>query len=375
MRSLIGEESAADGLTGLAMARSEKPDLVVVDVMLPKLGGLEVVREIREIKMRGETREAVIRQMDLPQRLERILTGSIGAISARNVLRDMLPLSLDDARTLVESFREMEKDLATTREEVSHKEEEIRARERFLASVVRSIDDGVVSLDFEGRITTVNEWACRLFRREEAEMIGRDFNFLVRDTRYHEKRRIIARSTYRTGHWRGEVEIIRNDGAFAPALLSTAKIIDERGKPIGFVSSFKDLTEIKAMQHKMIQTEKLASLGQMAAGVAHEVRNPLGSIKMSLRLLRDDLRDAAGTSGIEHGQAHGAFREIQQQGGESAARAERQADGEDPEILQGERNWSKRERQSHFCAEGDEEARADDDRALACPFLGARLPD
>jgi len=260
----------------------------------------EVVREIREIKLRGETREAVIRQMDLPRRLERILTGSIGAISARNVLRDMLPLSLDDARTLVESFREMEKDLATTREEVSHKEEEIRARERFLASVVRSIDDGVVSLDFEGWITTVNEGACRLFRRDEAEMIGQDFNFLVRDTRYREKRRIIARSTYRTGHWRGEVEIIRKDGTTAPALLSTAKIIDERGKPIGFVSSFKDLTEIKAMQHKVIQTEKLASLGQMAAGVAHEVRNPLGSIKMSLRLLRDELRSAETIEVVEH---------------------------------------------------------------------------
>ncbi len=260
----------------------------------------EVVREIREIKMRGETREAVIRQMDLPQRLERILTGSIGAISARNVLRDMLPLSLDDARTLVESFREMEKDLATTREEVSHKEEEIRARERFLASVVRSIDDGVVSLDLDGRITTVNEGACRLFRREEEEMIGRDFDFIVRDTRYREKRRIIARSTYRTGHWRGEVEIVRKDGIVAPALLSTAKIIDERGKPIGFVSSFKDLTETKAMQHKMIQTEKLASLGQMAAGVAHEVRNPLGSIKMSLRLLRDDLHGAETIEVVEH---------------------------------------------------------------------------
>jgi len=260
----------------------------------------EVVREIREIKKRGETREAVIRQMDLPQRLEKILTGSIGVIAARNVLRDMLPLTLADARTLVESYRELEKDLATTREEISHKEGEIRAKERFLASVVRSIDDGVVSLDFDGRIINVNEGACRLFQRSEGEMIGQDFNLLIRDTEYREKRRIIARSTYRTGHWRGEVEIARRDGTTADALLSTAKIIDERGKPIGFVSSFKDLTETKSMQHKMLQSEKLASLGQMAAGVAHEIRNPLGSIKMSLRLLRDELRDAEEVEVVEH---------------------------------------------------------------------------
>jgi len=260
----------------------------------------EVIREIREIKRHGGTREAVLRQMDLPRRLERILTGSIGAIAARNLLREMLPLSPADARTLVESFREMEKDLASTREEVTHKEEEIRARERFLASVVRSIDDGIVSLDFDGRIINVNEGACALFQREEREMIGKDFNFLVHDTRFREKRRIIARSTYRTGRWRGEVEILRKDGSRAPALLSTAKIMDEKGKPIGFVSSFKDLTEIKAMQHKMIQSEKLASLGQMAAGVAHEIRNPLGSIKMSLQLLREDLRRSESEEAVAH---------------------------------------------------------------------------
>jgi PAS domain S-box-containing protein len=164
----------------------------------------------------------------------------------------------------------MEKDLATTREEVSHKEEEIRARERFLASVVRSIDDGVVSLDFDGRIINVNEGACRLFRRTETEMIGQDFNLLIRDTEYREKRRIIARSTYRTGHWRGEVEILRKDGTAADALLSTAKIIDERGKPIGFVSSFKDLTESKAMQHKMLQSEKLAPRPDGGGGGARD---------------------------------------------------------------------------------------------------------
>ncbi|HQU13055.1 MAG TPA: PAS domain-containing sensor histidine kinase, partial [Thermodesulfobacteriota bacterium] len=90
-----------------------------------------------------------------------------------------------------------------------------------------------------------------------------------------------------TGHWRGEVDIVRGDGTNAPGLVSTARITDRGGGAAGFVASFKDLTELKAMQNKMIQSEKLASLGQMAAGVAHEIRTPLGSIKMSTRLLGD----------------------------------------------------------------------------------------
>jgi PAS domain S-box-containing protein len=212
----------------------------------------------------------------------------------------MLPIALADAKALVASFREMEKDLATTREAVSHKEEEILARERLLASVVHSIDDGIVAFDAMGRITAVNEGSCRLFRRAESAMIGGDFQLLIRDTAYREKQRIIARATYRNGHWRGEVDIRRGDDTHAPGLVSTARIPARGGGAAGFVASFKDLTELKAMQNKMIQSEKLASLGQMAAGVAHEIRTPLGSIKMSTRLLGNgdagaDAADVIGT--------------------------------------------------------------------------------
>jgi PAS domain S-box-containing protein len=286
-----GGQAAVSGSAGRG---AHYPSLEDIEAVMTRYAGHEkekevgeVVREIREIKSRGRTREAVIRQMELPARLEKILTGSIGATSARSVLRDMLPLTLADARTLVASFREMEKDLASTREAVSHKEEQIRARERLLASVVHSIDDGIVAFDPQGRITAVNEGGCRLFGRPERAMIGEGFQLLIRDTPYREKQRIIARSTYRHGRWRGEVDFVRGDGTQAAGLVSTARINDERGRAAGFVASFKDLTEIKAMQNKMIQSEKLASLGQMAAGVAHEIRTPLGSIKMSTRLLRD----------------------------------------------------------------------------------------
>jgi len=85
-----------------------------------------------------------------------------------------------------------------------------------------------------------------------------------------------------------EAELIRKDGSIIYTLLSATGLYDETDDFIGCEGIAKDLTRLKTMTAQMISTEKMASVGQMAAGVAHEINTPLGIILGYAQLMKDD---------------------------------------------------------------------------------------
>jgi two-component system sensor histidine kinase HydH len=102
--------------------------------------------------------------------------------------------------------------------------------------------------------------------------------------------------------WKGEVRARTRAAREFPAHLAITPILDRRGRVLGTVGVLRDLTEQHEMQRRLIHQETLASLGQMAAGVAHEIRNPLGGIKMAVSLLAglgDRSARSTGSSGSD----------------------------------------------------------------------------
>lgn len=90
------------------------------------------------------------------------------------------------------------------------------------------------------------------------------------------------------GYWRGELINKAKDGREVPLILTITAVRDDKNEILGYVSNGIDLSEQKALEERVAHAEALATIGEMAAVVAHEIRNPLGSIVMAAQQLADE---------------------------------------------------------------------------------------
>ncbi len=90
------------------------------------------------------------------------------------------------------------------------------------------------------------------------------------------------------GYWHGELVNRAKDGREIPIILTITAVRDEMNEVIGYISNGIDLTDRKVLEERVAQSEAMATIGEMAAVVAHEIRNPLGSIVMAAQQLADD---------------------------------------------------------------------------------------
>lgn len=89
------------------------------------------------------------------------------------------------------------------------------------------------------------------------------------------------------GYWRGEIVNRAKDGREIPMILTITAVRNDDGSILGYISNGLDLSELKALEERVTHAETLAVIGEMAAVVAHEIRNPLGSIVMAAQQLAD----------------------------------------------------------------------------------------
>jgi two-component system sensor histidine kinase PilS (NtrC family) len=154
--------------------------------------------------------------------------------------------------------------------------------------IVESIRSGVVTTDLERHIYTMNRAAEEMTGYTAEDLRGQDASILFGnlDGQIEE-----SLSAARDGHASGryEADCLTSEGFRIRLGYSVSPLFSERGETTGLVITFQDLTDIRAMEDTSRRQERLSAVGRVAAGIAHEIRNPLAAMRGSIQVLRSEL--------------------------------------------------------------------------------------
>ncbi len=198
-------------------------------------------------------------------------------------------------RELEERLGDLNLKLEETNLELKESLAEKEKISRYLGNILESLTTGVLTTDVEGKVTLFNRAAEEILGYQAEEVIGKPYAEVMGKgveeelilpfvLAYHGPRRSESESGIK-----GEKEVQSKTGEKIPIGFSTSIIKDKEGEILGAAEVFSDLTKSKRMEEEMMRVKTLATIGEMAAVVAHEVKNPLGGIRGFADLLDRDL--------------------------------------------------------------------------------------
>lgn len=255
---------ALDGPGCKNVARNHRLDIAFIDVNMPGLDGLEVLRYMKKRS---------------PETIVVIMTGGASeetAVQAMKLGADEYLNKPFDTKEIVGLAIKLI-DIRKARHDVSKLRRQIREGERYLAHLTKIINEALITTDETGRINFVNRAATNMWGYSEEELLDKDIQFLIRGEATGLLECDIVRDTLRKGKVEGEFNFRKKDQRSFPGTLSTS-VIEEKGAKKGIVLVVADLSRVYEVEARLRQSEKLASLGMVVEGVAHEVRNCLTSL-------------------------------------------------------------------------------------------------
>jgi PAS domain S-box-containing protein len=188
---------------------------------------------------------------------------------------------------LQEEVRELRRKLEAKDRELGDSRAERNRLAGYLEHLLQSVPSGVVAVDPEGRITTLNAAAREITGLAEGAR-GETFRELF--PLEGAGGAPVPTLEDLEGEPRPEVAILRPDGERRLLGLRVSPFRGEGGQLLGRVVVFQDVTRLKRLEEQESRNRRLVAMGEMAAGIAHEIRNPLGSLELFASHLLDELR-------------------------------------------------------------------------------------
>jgi len=248
---------------------------VVPDIHHHAFGGW--LRDISVGQRQVLTQEITVFHFDgheIPVEMDLIRVGDAGQTLVMVQLRDITERKRFERQ--LQSYRE---DLES---KVRERTREIEETKQYLENLLENANDVIYTLDTDQRFTYVNN-KVQAWGYQKDDLLGRPYLSLL--SRRHRGRRL--KSTLDIGAKQVyEVEVVTRLGEVRTAMVSVSPLQGSEGEILGVLGIARDMTETKKLEQQIRNSEKLASVGKLAAGVAHEINNPLGGILNCLYNLR-----------------------------------------------------------------------------------------
>jgi PAS domain S-box-containing protein len=167
----------------------------------------------------------------------------------------------------------------------------------YLASILESMNNGVIGVDKSGNITQFNKAASEITGYAIEEVLGKPY-VSVFSKNADEETSLFKVMATGLGLSRAEKVLWNKQGLPVPVSFQMSMLRDPQGQPLGAVEIFSDISRIKALEEQMQQAKTMAVLGEMAATVAHEIRNPLGAMGMWADLLEREVPEESNSRKI-----------------------------------------------------------------------------
>ena len=275
---VIGKVSS--GIECLKKLREEKFDILLLDHLLSDGEGLDWLRRINESGV-GIPTIFVTAKGDPRLAIEAMKEGVFDYINRSAECAKAFPFVVNRA---VEGFGLMVEKVRLQKELIETK--------NFLESIIEKAGDAISVVDLEGKVLYWNEGAERIYGYTKGQVLGKklsDFLYPQDEKSRDDEKRLMEglMARVKDGEVIPNVEVKRLTRDQKEILISMtiSPLKDAEGKIIGASRICKDVTHLKKAEERLILAERLSSLGELTAGVAHELRNPLAGIKINTQVL------------------------------------------------------------------------------------------
>jgi PAS domain S-box-containing protein len=253
---------------------------VIEDALGQYIGPGEAREAIEDFLRRNKlTREAISGEwlMRLREEAERILSGVLGPSISTLVFQELSTMSHDETHRISNSIRQISRSLRLSRQELAEANRQLAMLKEFSENIIESLPVGVATLDDSHRVTYWNSAMEMITGVEKSDALNKEAVRLLT---------CLEPRLFNPEIQEGEITCRRN---FDPQIILKGYVSKLTGVQKGFVLVLEDITEKKKIEEELFRTTKHASVGRLAAGVSHEIGNPLASISSLVQeLLTED---------------------------------------------------------------------------------------